>query len=131
MLFWRQNTRLRIKLRSSHGSPHRAWRDAHLRIIANPLGLPHVAASHHIEPAAFFSKPHGSRDAHSGLAKRCQGNIFPTLNGRGNLARHKLHSKIAGQKGERSGPLPIFARARLARNLTEPIAPVMSYVLQA
>jgi hypothetical protein len=89
LFFAWQNPRRRGEFRTSDFSSNRAQRNSYLRVIPNPLRLPHVTARHHIELAVFFSKPHRSCDTHSGFAKRCQGNIILTLNGRRNLAWHK------------------------------------------
>jgi hypothetical protein len=131
MLLGWQNSRRRGQLRSGHCSTNGARRHAHLRIIANPLRLPHIAPGHYVDLAVVLSKPHWGRDANSGLAKCCQGNIFLILNGWGNLAWHRLHSKMAGRK---SRCLATFSRPTLSplvHNLPAPIAPVPSSVLQA
>jgi len=93
VLFWRKDASCRGKFRSSHLSSNRAGCHAHLRIIADPLRLSHVAARHHIELAVVLAKPHRRRDCRAGLAKRCQGNIFLGLNGRRDRAGHKTYSK--------------------------------------
>ena len=82
-LFGRQNAGRRGELRSRNLSTHRAGRHTHLRIVANALGLPHVAARHHVKLAVCFAEPHGSRNARSGFAKSGQRNIFLTMNGGG------------------------------------------------
>ena len=90
LLRW-QNACLRGELRSRHGSTHGAGRHTHLRIVADPFGLPHVAARHHVEFVAILSKPHGSSDSSTGLAKGGQGNMLLALDGRRNRVWHKLH----------------------------------------
>jgi hypothetical protein len=131
MLRWLQNAGLRVKLRSSHLSPNRARRHAYLWIIANPLGLSQIAACHHIELAAFFPKPHGSSDARSGLTKRCERNVFLTLDRGGNLAWHKVHSKMPQNKSPRQDQFLVQTLSSLVRDSSRQIAPVAPYVLQA
>lgn len=117
VLLRRQDACLGVKLRASHGSANRAGCDPDLRIVANPLCLPHVAPCHYEELAFVFAKPHWSGDAGSYLAKRGQRNIFLAVNGRGNLARHAFYLSPRGP--------------RLDRNVTAPIAPIGLSVLQA
>ena len=62
VLFWRQNARRRRELRTGYLSANRAGRHAHLRIVANPLGLPYVTPRHNVELAVIFSKPNWSGD---------------------------------------------------------------------
>ncbi len=158
MLRCRQNARRRGKLRSGHSSAHRARCHPHPRIIANPFRLPHVASRHHVELAAFFSKPYRSGDARSGFAKRCQGNILLTLNGSGNRTWHSFYFRSSTPQyvappsrrlsrgrlaPECEGKMPALPQSNtrrhysgpplssLVRNLPAPIAPVPSYVLQA
>ena len=104
MILPRQNPRRRCELRTRNFSANGAWGHARPRIVPNPLRLPHVAARHHVKFPIFLAKPHGSSDSHAGFAKRCQGNIFLTLNCWGDLARHRLHSKLAERKSRPSNP---------------------------
>ena len=78
-VFGREKARGRGKLLTRDFSSHGTWRDLNPRIVANALDLPHLADGHDVELAVFFPEPHWSGDARSGLAKRCQGNIFATL----------------------------------------------------
>src|ERR1700730_5041723 len=126
MFFRRQNARRRGRSRSSDPSTDGARRHLHPRIVANPFCLPHIAAGHHVELTVFLSEPYRSRDANSGLAQSCKRNIFPTLNGGGNLARHALHSKRpTGKSQSRLDPWRL-ALSSVVRNRAPPIAPVLS-----
>src|SRR6202790_2940730 len=94
MLLRRQNARVGGKLRAGHGSAYCAWGHAHLWIVANPLRLTHIAASHYVKSSVFFPKPDGRGHARAGLAERCKGNIFLTLDGGGNLTGHRPYLKM-------------------------------------
>ena len=127
----RQNARSRGMRFSSHRSTDRAGRNAHLGIIANPLGLPHIAARHDVEFSIFFSKPDRGCDPSSGLAKSCKRDIFLTLNGGGNLAWHAFNSKRATRKSQSRLRACWLDLSSLVRNPASPIAPVAPSVLQA
>jgi hypothetical protein len=93
MLLRRQDLRRCCELRAGDFSAYRTRRHAHLRIVADPLRLPHVAASHHVELAVLFTKPHRSGDAHAVLAKCRQRNVFLIVDRLWYLARHTLHPR--------------------------------------
>ncbi len=118
-LHW-QNPRGRSKRSSRHRPTHRARRHPHLGIVPNPLGLPHIAARHHVKLARVLAKPNRRGNPHSSLAKRGQRNIFLTLKRRGNLARHgsileERSRKVFVQVPFRHHPLSSLVRTTLRR----------------
>jgi hypothetical protein len=84
------------KIWSSDFSANRAGRYTHLRIIADPLGLAHLAEGHHVELAVFLSEPYRGCNFDSSLAKSGQRNIFLRAEGGGNLVRHRVILEAAG-----------------------------------
>jgi len=88
MVRGRQDSRRRGELRAGHLSANGARGYLHLRIIANPLGLSHIAARHHIEMAVVLAEPDGRGNRDSGLAKCREGDVFLIVNGGWNLAGH-------------------------------------------
>jgi hypothetical protein len=81
MFFRRQNPGQRCVFRPGHFSPDGARGDAHLRVVANTLCLPHVAARHDVELVAIFSEPHRRSNRFAALAKSGEGDIFLAPNG--------------------------------------------------
>ena len=72
MLLRRKDVRSGNELRSGHFSADGAWRDSHLRIVANALGLTHIAARHYVEFSIFLAEPHWSWNAYAGFSKCSQ-----------------------------------------------------------
>lgn len=76
MLFGWQDAGRGCELWPRNLSPDGAGCNFHLGIVADALGLSHVAAGHDVEPVAIFSEPDWSGNTDSGLAERHQRNIF-------------------------------------------------------
>ena len=89
MFLRRQNPRHRIELRPCDDSSNRAWSNPHLRIVPDALVFPHHRARHHEKLTVLLATPHRRTNPDAALAKRSQANVFLTLNGLRNLARHE------------------------------------------
>ena len=80
----------RRRVRPRHFSPNGAWRNSHLRIIANALDLAHIAARHHKQPVGFLTKPHWRRHTNAALAEGDQRDVFLLADRLWNRLRHSI-----------------------------------------
>lgn len=58
-------------------------------IVANPLGLAHLAEGHYVKLVVLFAEPYWGCDLHSGFAKGGQRNVFLAVNRSWDGGRHK------------------------------------------
>jgi hypothetical protein len=92
-LLRRKDSRHRGKFGPDERAAHRTRPHRDIWIVANTLGLSHIAARHDVKLASVFTEPDRGRDSDPILAKSLQRDVFLIVNGGRNLARHGTYCK--------------------------------------
>ena len=75
MFLGRQDPRQSRDLRPRQFPPDRAGSNRYPRIVAHALHLARIAAGHHVQFVAVFSKPHWRRDLCPVLSERAERDV--------------------------------------------------------
>ena len=128
LLLWK-DPRQRGKFRPGYSPAYGARRDRYLRVVANALGLAHVAAGHDVKTGAVFSKPCRRGDLGAILTEGGERNVFPAAQGGGDCSGH---ARIVAATEPCHDFGPMVSGMWLARVVRRrPIAPALSSVLKA
>jgi len=126
-----QNSRRRQEFRAGHFSSYGAGSDTYARIVSDAFCFSQVAARHHVQLVASFSKPHRSCHRDAVLAECRQRNVFLAADRRWNRVRHDIHCKRRGDGRSTAQPLLPFLRYRAWFAGCRQIDPALSSVLKA